>query len=223
MPQQFKSTKMGKGGTKVLYSHKMMALQWMDRKPVTILSTFHYHVGMMNTGKINRKTNMPVIKTKAVIDYNSSVNAVDKQFQQLSSFPVMRKYAKGYKKIFFYMIDVAIFNSYELQKKITGKKQHFTEFRIQLAEMMIESVTLPDYPRRGRPQQGLSPLRLQACHWAHFVQYIPPNPIKKSPCRDCVMCKAAKKKSATRYECSKCLVALHVPDCFRAYHTTTNL
>jgi hypothetical protein len=28
------------------------------------------------------------------------MNAVDKQDQQLSSFPVMRKYAKGYKKIF---------------------------------------------------------------------------------------------------------------------------
>jgi len=103
-----------------------------------------------------------------------------------------------------------------LQKKITGKKQHFTEFRIQLAEMMIESVVLHDYPRHGRPQQGPSPVRLQALHWAHFVQFIPPNPKKKNPCRDCVVCE-------TRYECSKCLVALHVPDCFRVYHTTINL
>jgi hypothetical protein len=223
MPQQFKSPKMGKGETKVVYCRKMMALQWMDRKPVTILSTIHHHQWMTYTGKIHRKNNMPVMKPKVVIDYNSSMNAVARQDQQLSSFPVMRKYAKGYKKIFFYMIDVAIFNSYELQKKITGKKQHFTEFRIQLAEMMIESVVLPDYARRGRPQQGPSPVRLQACLWAHFVQFIPPNPIKKTPCRDCVMCKAVKKKSATRYECSKCLVALHVPDCFRLYHTTTNL
>jgi hypothetical protein len=101
------------------------------------------------------------------------------------------------------MIDVAIFNSYVLQKKITGKKQQFTEFRIQLAEMMIKSVVLPNYPRCGRPQQGPSPVRLQACYWAHFVQFIPPNPQKKSPCRDCVEFKAKKKKSATRYECSK--------------------
>jgi hypothetical protein len=135
----------------------------------------------------------------------------------------MRKYAKGYKKIFFYMIDVDIFNSYVLQKKITGKKQHFTEFRIQLAEMTIDSVALPDYPRRGRHQQGPSPVRLQACYWAHFVQNIPPNPHKKSPCLDCVVCKAKNKKSATRYECSKCLVALHVPDCFTVYHTIKNL
>ena len=113
------------------------------------------------------------------------------------------------------MIDVAIFNSYVLQKKITGKQQHFTEFRIQLAEKMIESVVLPEYPRRGRPQQGPCPVRLQAHHSAHFVQVIPPTPKKKNPCRDCVVCKAEKKKSQTRYECSKCLVALHVPECFR--------
>jgi hypothetical protein len=100
MPQQFKSTKMGKSETKVVYSHKMMALQWMDRETDTILSTFHDDVEMTNTSKINRKTNMPVIKPKVVIDYNSSMNAVDKQDQQLSSFPVMRKYSKGYKKCF---------------------------------------------------------------------------------------------------------------------------
>ena len=85
---------------------------------------------------------------------------------------------------------------------------------------MIESVVLPDYARHGRPQQAPSPVRLQALHWAHFVQFIPPNPKKKNPCRDCVVCKAKKKKSETRYECSKYLVALHVPDCFRVYHTT---
>jgi hypothetical protein len=178
---------------------------------------------MTNMVKINRKTNMPVIKLKVVIDYNNSMNAVDKQDQQMSSFPVMSKYAKSYKKIFFYMIDVAIFNIYELQKKITGKKQHFTEFRIQLAEMMIESVVLPGYPRCGRPQQGPSTVHLQTFYWVHFVQFIPPNPRIKNPCRDCVVCKAKKKKSETRYECSTCLGALHVPDCFRVYHTTKNL
>jgi hypothetical protein len=86
MPQQFKSTKMGKGETKVVYSHKMMALQWMDRKPVSMLSTCHDDVEMTNTRKINRKTNMPVIKPKVVIDYNNSMNAVDKQDQQCHLF-----------------------------------------------------------------------------------------------------------------------------------------
>jgi hypothetical protein len=93
--------------------------------------------------------------------------------------------AKGYKKLFFNMMDVAIINSFELQKKIAGNKQSFAEFRILLAEMIIESVVLPDYPRRGRPRQGPSPVHLQASYWAHYVQSIPPSPIKKTPCREC--------------------------------------
>jgi hypothetical protein len=44
------------------------------------------------------------------------------------------------------MIDVAIVNSYVLQEKVAGKKQHFIEFRIQLAEIMIESVAPPRLP-----------------------------------------------------------------------------
>jgi hypothetical protein len=46
---------MGKGETKVVYSHKMMALQWMDRKTVTIQSMCHDDVAMENMGKINGK------------------------------------------------------------------------------------------------------------------------------------------------------------------------
>jgi hypothetical protein len=84
------------------------------------------------------------------------VNAVDRQDQQLSSFPLMRRYAKGYKKIFFYLMDIGIFNLYALLKKVTRKKSSFNQFRIQLAEDIIEQVTLPDYPRRGHPQSGIS-------------------------------------------------------------------
>jgi hypothetical protein len=43
---------------------------------------------------------MQVIKPKVLIDYNNSINADDKQDQQLSFFPVMRRYAKRYKKVF---------------------------------------------------------------------------------------------------------------------------
>jgi hypothetical protein len=72
----------------------------------------------------------------------------------------MWRYAKGYKKIFFYLMDVATFNSYALLKKVTGNQMHFTEFRMKLAEQIFENVTLPEYPRRG-PESGISPVRLQ--------------------------------------------------------------
>jgi hypothetical protein len=177
---------------------------------------------MTPTGKTDRKTKTPIQKPQAVIDYNNSMNAVDRQDQQLSSFPLMRRYSQGHKKILVYLMDIGIFNSYVLLKKVTRQKSSFNQFRIQLAEDIIEQVTLPAYPRHGFPQSGICPVRLQAAHWAHFVTFIPPNPIKKTPSRSCVVCKSNKKKSETQYECEKCLVALHIPECFRVYHTNKN-
>jgi hypothetical protein len=60
MPQQFKSTKMGKGEIKVVYSHKMMALHWMDRKTVTILSTFYDDVEMTRR-RVKPDTSVPSV------------------------------------------------------------------------------------------------------------------------------------------------------------------
>lgn len=34
----------------------------------------------------------------------------DREGQQLASFPLMRRYAKSYKKVFFYIMDIAVYN-----------------------------------------------------------------------------------------------------------------
>ena len=107
---------------------------------------------------------------------------IDKQDQQLSFFSIMRKYAKGYRKIFFYLMDLSAFNSYVLLEKVTNKKMHFTDFRMKLAEQNLESSTLFDYFRKGRPCQGVSPLRLQGS--GHFVKAILPTP-KQKPQKRC--------------------------------------
>jgi hypothetical protein len=56
MPEEFKKTKLKTGELLVLYSHQLMALQWIDRKPVNMLSTFHQDLEMTPTGKTDRKT-----------------------------------------------------------------------------------------------------------------------------------------------------------------------
>lgn len=59
---------------------------------------------MTNTGKKRRATNDPVVKPKTIIDYNKGMGGVDRMDQQLASFPLMCRYIKAYKKIFFYLI-----------------------------------------------------------------------------------------------------------------------
>ena len=145
---------------------------------------------------------------------------IDRQDQMLACFSVMTKYMKGYRKVFFYIFDIALFNSYILFNKINDtKKYSYTEYRIQIAESLLKNVPLPDYKRRGRLSRGDLPQRLHAQHWAHFPKHIDPTPSKSRPSRICKSCTKHKIRSETTWECKKYKVSLHVPICFKKYHT----
>lgn len=53
----------------------------------------------------------------------------------------MRKYMKGYRKIFFYLFDIALFNSFN--KINNRKKKTYTEHRIEIVETLLKIVLLP--------------------------------------------------------------------------------
>jgi len=64
---------------------------------------------MVDTRKIRRKKGGEeenVLKPSCVAEYNRGMGGVDRQDQFLASFPLMRKSIKGYKKMFFYMVDI---------------------------------------------------------------------------------------------------------------------
>jgi hypothetical protein len=55
-----KKSELKKRETVVLFSHKLMALKWIDKKEVNVLSTIHTDVNMTPTGKTkpqSRSTN----------------------------------------------------------------------------------------------------------------------------------------------------------------------
>ena len=81
------------------------------------------------------------------------MGGVDRQDQVLSCFPVMRRYSKSYKKLFLYVWH-ALYNSFVIWKIMTGKKEPFTDFRLNFVDQVLENVTLPQYPTRGRPSVG---------------------------------------------------------------------
>lgn len=75
----------------------------------------------------------------------------------------MRKSVKGYKKLFFYMIDIAIYNAYVLYSKLPNSiKQSIINFRLNIAEDMLCNLSLPNYPKCGKSSQNECSTRLQA-------------------------------------------------------------
>lgn len=75
-----------------------------------------------------------------------------------------------------------------------------------------------DYKKRVTMSVASTPHRLEAKQWGHFSRKIQPTNAKKNPQRKLSVYQT-QKKSETIWECKKCLVPLHVPDCFGKYQT----
>ncbi|CAK9820042.1 PiggyBac transposable element-derived protein 4 [Anthophora quadrimaculata] len=226
MPKKLTSYKLKRGDVTTLSCKGILCLRWRDKKDVYIMSSKHSRAEMVTTGKIRRKKGGEqenVIKPSCVIEYNRGMGGVDRQDQFLASFPLMRKSIKGYKKMFFYMFDIAVYNAYVLYSKLPNRtKQSMVNFRLNIAEDMLYNLSLPDYPARGRPSQSECPTRLQAKHWAHFPEHISSTEKKKLPTKRCRVCAKNNIRSETTWQCKKCLVPLHVPKCFEIFHTVQN-
>lgn len=87
-----------------------------------------------------------------------------------------------------------------------------------MQNQIFQSITLSGYESRGKPFGGVCPLLSQDMRWAHYPRQIPSVGIKQKPLRNCKFCLINKKKSKSHWECEKCDVALHVPECFKLYH-----
>jgi hypothetical protein len=95
----------------------------------------------------------------------------------------MIKFDKGYKKVFFYICDMAILNLlFCIKKSYLGKKQIYGEYRLQIAEKLLQ--TLLPLKKINSPEKSLfnenAEMRLEANHWAHFPKHIDPTPKKKT-------------------------------------------
>jgi hypothetical protein len=214
--------KLEKGHTEIKYTDNMMALRWMDRRDVCMLSTIHTGK-MINSGKTDRQTNEPKKKPDCVMAYNSNMGAVDRSDMMLSSIECVRKSLKWYRKFFLHMIDITLLNSQTLFNVKTGKNIALAEFQLKLIREIFQKFHKPRATsKRGRPSAGDQPLRLTE---RHFPTVVPPTPKKQNPTRHCHVCTnttvAERKRKESRYMCEKCGVGLCVHPCFEKYHTLT--
>ena len=97
---------MKKGESVYRSSNNLLVMRWKDKRDVYILSTKHENAEMVEyTDKQKNK----IMKPKCILKYNKGMDGIHQQDQMLACFPIMRKYSKGYRKVFFYMSDVALF------------------------------------------------------------------------------------------------------------------
>jgi hypothetical protein len=222
MPATWKDTKLERGELTFASANGILAVKWRHKKDVHMLSTKHERPDMEETGGQDGGV---VLKPNCVVEYISVMGGVYAHDQQLASFPIVRRYCQGYKKLYFYLLDMTMLNASIIHRALNpGKKrERYTSFRVNIAEEILLKIKLPDYPIRGRLSQGDKPLRLQSIQWAHFPSKIPPTSKKTAPSRRCKVCSTRGVRKETCYECEQCKIALHVEDCFKIYHTSALL
>ncbi|CAL7937381.1 unnamed protein product [Xylocopa violacea] len=114
----------------------LLAMKWHDKKEVWILSSAHAAT-LIETEKRDYRTGLNKKKLSCIADYNSNMGAVDRVDMILSTLNSVRKSVKWYKKLFFHLLDLAIYNAYILYQNSTGSKQKFSEFHIALIKDIL--------------------------------------------------------------------------------------
>lgn len=222
LPKEIQQKKLKKGEIIAAQRGKVMVMKWRDKKDVGLLSTIH-NTEQVKTNKNDKDDNI-IIKPKVVIDYNDAMGGVDRLDQHLRDYEIIRKRGKKYyKKIFFHLIDLCIWNSFILYQKNGGTSDNL-KFRKSLIEDLIIKYSDKHISKRGRPKTP-GPLRLTE---RHFPEYIPPTEKKQNASRLCAVCsnirdsKGKKKRKESGYYCKPCNVGLYAAPCFMVYHTKIN-
>ncbi|XP_042875839.1 piggyBac transposable element-derived protein 4-like [Penaeus japonicus] len=180
----------------------LLALQWRDRNVVTMLSTVH-NAQVEEGGK-----------PRVVADYNVGMKGVDVGDQFSASYSTPRKSRVWYRKIFFFLFDLALVNSFAVYRTMGGRMPQ-KEFRMELAMQMIgDTRSVHSICREAaRPTREVRS-RLQ--QRGHSIQSVPDG--KRLRCR---WCSARGVRKATRSRCADCLVGLCTYGCFEAWHSAT--
>lgn len=208
-----------KGEVESACTENLLAIKWHDKKFVHMLTSVSRPC-LKESGKVNRKTGSRILKPQCVLEYNLKMGAVDKIDMQVSFVDCARKSLKWYKKLFFHLMDLSLYNAYVLFQVVTGNKPGFSDFRLQVVMQIFENYHIPLKER----STGCTVDNLLRLIEKHFPNPVPQTAAQGSRTqRRCHVCATAqrekKKRSDTRFMCKECDVALCVYPCFEKFHT----
>ncbi|XP_027232578.1 piggyBac transposable element-derived protein 4 [Penaeus vannamei] len=191
----------GKGDVDYCSSNGLLALQWKGRDTFTLLSTIH-------------TASMDGSKPSVVVDYNNSMKGFEFGDQMASYYQMSRHSKAWYRKIFFYLFDLAIVNAWAVHRALGGGESQKT-FRSDLAKELLgdfrEGADSTRHCTATRPPVAVRQALQQR---RHAVTEIPDG--KRRRCR---WCSEQGQRKNTRSFCPDCNVGLCTYGCFEAWHT----
>ncbi|XP_066918855.1 piggyBac transposable element-derived protein 4-like [Clytia hemisphaerica] len=205
------------------FNGDLMVLRWNDvtktkkEKVVSMLSTIHTGQ-LIDSGKRNFRTGEAVYKPDVIVDYNSTMGGVDLLSRVVIPYSSQRRGVKWYRKLGELFIDIAMYNSYLVYKKVIFDDAIDTHLKFKInviEELMTRHHHGAAAPNRG-PNAGPNLLRLVE---RHFLAFLPATDKKLNAQKRCHRCTKRKIRKDTRYHCPDCNVPLCFEPCFKIYHT----
>jgi len=159
-----------------------------------------------------------ILKPQSVLDYNKNARGIDQSDSVMKFYSMKRKSLKWYKKIFFHVIDMCMYNSFVIYKSLHGNCS-FLNFKTLLVRDIMNTFGCNE-TKLGAPTLN-HPLRLSG---RHFLEFNPPTKGRSHGQRNCVVCtntidNSKRARITTVYQCKICKVPLCPVYCNERYHS----
>ena len=116
VPQELKKPKLKRGDKLAYRQGNLLHLAWMDKRVVTMLSTWSTSASEAVHRRTKSNQVEVVHKPSVVVNYNKHMGGVDVADQYASTYCFLRKTLKWWRKFFFWNLEIAIINAYILHR-----------------------------------------------------------------------------------------------------------
>ncbi|KAF2889292.1 hypothetical protein ILUMI_16881 [Ignelater luminosus] len=197
-------------------SSNISTVVWKDNKIVTLVSSFTGQLPVQEVVRYDRKQNKKVTVAcpNLVKEYNRHMGGVDFLDSLIGMYKIRLRTKKWYMRIFYYLIDMTIVNSWLLYRRVHREQNEpfisLATFRIEIAECLCKVKQIQEKKKRG-PTAYIPPKDIRTDATAHWPQYT----------NERLRCKKPNCKKLSYVKCSKCGVQLCFnkdSNCFRAFH-----
>nr|CAI5851626.1 unnamed protein product [Callosobruchus analis] len=126
-PKQLVKKKLKKGEHFWLRKKYVYISKWKDKRDVLMITTRNHPQLITSKNRFGKEK----VKPEEVVVYNDHMSGIDRCDQMTSTYCSPRKTICWYKKVLFYLLDVAVWNSFYLYRKYckeNSKKYTFMQF-----------------------------------------------------------------------------------------------
>ena len=224
--------RLGRGDVIARDNGKVVVLAWKDKRIVKAISTKHdAAVSTVTRRKPRGGGEMEEIeKPNCIVDYNKHMSGVDLLDQMIAYYPCTRRTLKWTKKVFFYLMEISVHNSFILYKEKSTTKSFKTLYKFSM-ELISQLCLRPNEQSSDDDDAGAPPSKAPRCDpedrlrggfKRHEIALFPATEKKKCPQRGCRVCLKHGNRKDTRYYCLHCGVPLCIIPCFKLYHSVAN-